>query len=110
MDIYQKCRREFQIQLYKKVITLSSGHDEKHEKQKLGAGMGIVKLRHGERQGGENVQSATARRKARFTEAIWPSSRNTFQMILSGNMDKSVTPCSIIWMKCKGKHAVLKVK
>lgn len=58
----------------------------------------------GGREGGENVQSAGARRKTRFTDAIWPSSRNTFQMILSGNSDKSVTPCSIIWMKCRGLH------
>lgn len=45
MDIYQKVgRREFQIQLYKMVITSSSGHEEK---QKLGAGMGILRLSRG---------------------------------------------------------------
>lgn len=61
------------------------------------------------RGGGGNVQSVVAGRKGRLTVAIFPSIRNTFQMILAGNKDKSATPCSIIWMRCTGKHAVLNV-
>lgn len=100
-------RRDFQIQLYKNAITSSSGQNEK---QGLGTEMGTLRLQRGQRDG-DNVQCLQWRQEGKqdllchlaVQQEYIPN--DTFREFAQVS-----DPRSIIWMKRKGKQAVLNVK